>query len=121
MDFLNKIRNNVLGKPVKCKSTKTLERVEIDDITEKLIARIDNKLKALKAIEARVDQKIVILDGLITQCETMDLPGDSTGATSTSHRYEVQALARKGFKSEQIVQILDLPSGEVELILNLVH
>jgi hypothetical protein len=121
MKPLKKIIDTLIENHLKPKNVVTLEMVEICDITEKLIDRLDNKIKALKAIETQADQKIAILDGLITKCKHMDLSGNVNAATPKGHRSEVQTLASKGFKSEQIARILDLPSGEVELILNLVH
>ena len=42
-------------------------------------------------------------------------------AQGEGRQKEVQSLFEKGFNAEQIARILDLPSGEVELILNLAH
>jgi hypothetical protein len=121
MITLKKICETLTINQVKSKSKVAPEMIEIGDITEMLIDRLENKMKALKALEARADQKIAMLDGLITKCKNLNLTGDFTGATPESHRSGVQALAGKGFKPEQIARILDVPSGEVELILNLVH
>ena len=109
----------------------TLELTEINEITEKLVQRIDNKIKILKTVEAQADQKIVILDGLISKLKNMPLhdrvietaerghQNKIPSLAEKGHQEEIQSLAHKGFNSEQIARILDLPSGEVELILNL--
>jgi hypothetical protein len=103
------------------KKTIPPEILKIGDITEKLTARLDQRIKALKTLEAQADEKIAMLEGLINRCKNMDLSGEVRPATPQTHHAEVHSLAGKGFKLEQISRILDLPSGEVELILNLVH
>ena len=103
------------------KKNLTLEVTEINEIVEKLIDRIDYKINTLKTIETRADQKIALLDGLITKLKNMNCSIELSGTAEEGCRNEVQSLAGKGFKPEQISRILNLPSGEVELILNLVH
>jgi hypothetical protein len=105
----------------KAKKDLILELSEINEITEKMVNRIENKIKALKTIEARADQKIAILDGLITKMKNRSPSLDGMGANEIDHQGTVRTLSQKGFNPEQIARILDLPSGEVELILNLVH
>jgi hypothetical protein len=95
--------------------------MEINDIAEKLFVRIDQKIKALKTVEAGADEKIAILDGLISQSKKINHNAEPLAAAGEGHQKEVQSLFGKGFTAEQIARILDLPSGEVELILNLAH
>jgi hypothetical protein len=93
---------------------------EIDVITEKLVSRVEHKIKALKALNAEADQKIAILDGLITKYKSLAPPSSVEAPVGErSSQGEVRALAGKGFSADQIARILDLPLGEVELILNL--
>jgi hypothetical protein len=93
---------------------------EIDAITEKLVSRVEHKIKTLKALNAEADQKIAILDGLITKYKSLAPPSPAEApAGERSSQGEVRALAGKGFGADQIARILDLPLGEVELILNL--
>ena len=115
--FLEKCIEN----PWKIQKNFTREVMEINDIAEKIFIRIDQKIKALKAVEARADERIVLLDGLITRFKKMNNAGETPGAVGEGRQKEVQALSEKGFNAEQIARILDLPSGEVELILNLAH
>jgi hypothetical protein len=75
----------------------------------------------LKTIESRADEKIAILDGLITKFKKLNPSFESLNTSGEGREKEVLTLSGKGFNSEQIARILDLPSGEVELILNLVH
>jgi hypothetical protein len=121
MNFLKGILEKCMENPWKIQKNFTLEVLEINDIAEKLFIRLDNKIKTLKAVETEAGQKIAILDGLITKFKKMNLSNESLGDAGESRPKEVQTLAGKGFNPEQIARILDLPSGEVELILNLVH
>ena len=121
MKKLNIFFEKLKASPVKAQRDITLELSEIDDIIEKMVLRIDNKIKALKIMETRADQKIAILDGMITKLKNRPFMGETSDKVEQGHQNEVQALADKGFNSEQIARILDLPSGEVELILNLVQ
>jgi hypothetical protein len=121
MNSLKGILEKCLENPWKIQKNFTLEVMEINEIAEKLFVRIDQKIKALKTVEARADEKITLLDGLITKFKKMTISNESLGAVGEGRQKEVQDLSGKGFNSEQIARILDLPSGEVELILNLVH
>ena len=121
MNSLKGILEKCIENPWKIQKNFTMEVLEINDIAEKLFIRLDNKIKALKTVEAQADQKIAILDGLITKFKKMNLSKESLGVVEESRPKDVQTLAGKGFNPEQIARILDLPSGEVELILNLVH
>ncbi len=121
MNALKGIMEKCMENPWKIQKNFTMEVMEINDIAEKLIARIEQKIKALKTVETRADEKIAILDGLITKFKKMNFSSESMAPIGEGRQKEVKTLAGKGFNSEQIARILDLPSGEVELILNLVH
>ncbi len=135
MNLLKKIFALLKENPWAARANMTLEMTEIREIADKLVSRIDNKIKDLKTVEAQADQKIAILDGLITKLKNMPLPETEaetfknrvhTEIRSLAHaengpHTEIRSLADKGFNSKQIARILDLPSGEVELILNLVQ
>jgi SOS response regulatory protein OraA/RecX len=135
MNLLEKFFARLKENPWAARRDLTLELTEIKKIADKLVSRIDIKIKELKTVEAQVDQKMAILDGLITKLKNMPLPEGAAEsfekrghaefrslaqAEKGSHA-EIRSLAEKGFNSEQIARILDLPSGEVELILNLVQ
>jgi superfamily I DNA/RNA helicase len=121
MNSFKKILNQIKSGPGKANRDLILELAEINEITEKLVRRIENKIKDLKTIETQADQKIAILDGLISRIKNMNPSLEWTAANEVGHQGEVRALSHKGFNPEQIARILDLPSGEVELILNMVH
>lgn len=112
-----------LENPWKEQKRFAMEVMEIQEIAEKLVARIERKIETLKSIEAQADEKIALLDGLISRWKRLQggIPGKGEERGKDYNRDEVLALARKGFDAEQISRILDLPRGEVELILNLVH
>jgi hypothetical protein len=95
---------------------------EIDEITDKLVSRIEKKITVLKSLSAEADQRIAILDGLITRYKSISPPArEELSLGEKNSQGEVRVLASKGFSPEQIARIIDLPSGEVELMLNLVH
>ena len=121
MNSLKSILGKCLENPWKIQRSFNLEVMEINDIAEKLFVRIDQKIKALKTAEARADEKIALLDGLINQFKKMNNAAEPLATAGEGRQKEVQALFGKGFAAEQIARILDLPSGEVELILNLAH
>lgn len=110
-----------LENPWKMQKRFAMEVMEINEIAEKLVERIERKIATLKQIEAQADQKIAVLDGLITRFKKLNEAAPNYGGEGDIRQREVLTLARKGFSAEQIACILDLPSGEVELILNLLH
>jgi len=121
MNPLKRIMKGLNKSQGRTKKTGPVELLEIGDITEKLMIRLDKKIKMLKALEAQADEKIALLTNLISKETGLVRSEEVRAETPRNHRSEVQDLAGKGFKSDQIARILDLPSGEVELILNLVH
>jgi hypothetical protein len=121
MNSLKGILEKCMENPWKMQKNFNLEVMEINEIAEKLFVRIDQKIKTLKTIETRADEKIAILDGLITKFKKLNFPSESLNTGGERHQKEVLAMSEKGFNPEQVARILDLPKGEVELILNLVH
>jgi DNA-directed RNA polymerase specialized sigma24 family protein len=90
------------------------ELSEIKDIADILFGRIEKKIEELKNIEVRVDEKIKFLKDLIKRAESL-----ASSSESSTHIREVITLSEKGLKIDEIARILDMPAGEVELILNL--
>lgn len=121
MNPLKKIVDNLWEDLGKTRKVTKLEMVEFNEIADKLMDRIDIKIKTLKEIELRINQKIAVLDGLMTRYKTMNLPGELPAGIVKAYPNDIRTLADKGFGSDQIARILDMPSGEVELMLNLVH
>jgi DNA-directed RNA polymerase specialized sigma24 family protein len=91
-----------------------LELSEIKDIADILFGRIEKKIEELKNIEVLVDEKIKFLKDLIKRAESL-----ASSSESSTHFREVITLSEQGLKIDEIARILDMPAGEVELILNL--
>jgi cytoskeletal protein RodZ len=107
-------KSKVEDKASKERGLLLLELAEIKEISDKIFERIEKKIEVLRALEASVDEKIMALkrlgqekDSPLTTSETID------------HKQAILALQQKGLKNEEIAGILNLPVGEVELILNL--
>ena len=93
-----------------------LEVTEIEEISERLFSKIDEKVRALKTLETRLDQKIASLEELIQRAEKAEL---SSGQAGESRYREIADLAAKGLNIDAIAGVLDIPKGEIELILSL--
>lgn len=95
----------------RAKELLALEVSEIEAIADKIFLRLDKKMDQLKSLEARADRKIDILDRMLMKTDDAEMPDNRRG--------EIRALAGKGLKVDEIAGILDIPTGEVELTLNL--
>lgn len=107
--MLNSFKNLQKGKELI-----TLELIEAREIADMILKKIDKKIEILEAIESSVDEKILTLQRLIDRFEAIkddSLPFD--------REKEVIKLYKKGLKIEEIAETLNIPHGEVELILNL--
>ncbi len=89
---------------------------EIEKASVRLFNRLDDRIKALKTIEARVDKKIASLERLLTRAENITA---GSKESTESRQIEISRLSQKGLKIDEIASILDMPKGEVELILNI--
>lgn len=96
------------------RSLLSLELAEIRDISEILFQRIQKKVQLLQALESTVDKKIIVLEQLVNRAEALRLPG-----AGVPRQHEIFRLAQRGMKSHDIADTLDMPVGEVELILEL--
>lgn len=92
----------------------TLQVSEAHEISEIILKRLDEKIKILKELDASSEEKIKALERLIRLAEV---------AVSSPREFDRQktiaALLKKGLKIDEIAKILDMPEGEVELILSL--
>lgn len=93
----------------------TLELAEIKEISDILFERLDQKLKAVEAAEAAIEGKMAELERLVQRIEAIRFPGQPV----SSRHHEVSTLAKRGMKSSDIADILGMPIGEVELILEI--
>jgi DNA-binding NarL/FixJ family response regulator len=102
------------NKKAKEDSLLALELAEVKEVADIIFNRLEKKIEVLQAIEASVDEKIARLDKLIQRAEATRSPSEGT-----NRQHEIVALRQKGLKIDEIGAILDMPVGEVELILNL--
>lgn len=99
----------------------TRELVEVKEIADIIFERLGKKIEALKAIEASVDEKIATFEKLNKTGVFVGHYSESINSLEVeSYRQDkIIALKQRGLKIDEIVNILDVPVGEVELILNL--
>lgn len=93
------------------KSVLSSEQRELREIGELVLKRIDRKISELKAIEKAIDEKIEILKAFLEKAEEL--------SQRDIRKEEIVSLYRKGLKIDDIASSLQIPSGEVELILRL--
>lgn len=92
----------------------SLELAEVKDISDLIFKRLEKKIEVLEAIEASVDEKIARLERLIHRAEAIrPVPG------GLNREHEIMALKQRGLKIDEIADIIDMPVGEIELVLNL--
>lgn len=117
------IKNILKEKRKKREEPETPERLlalqidEIEELSSLLMSKIDARVKALAEIEERIDEKIKHLEKLIARAE--EVSEEYTPDYSDYRIREVMVLASKGLKVEEIASLLDLPSGEIELLLSM--
>lgn len=87
-----------------------LEVLELKEIADIIFKRLEEKIEVLKALEASANEKIAVLERLIQEAKSIK---------STDRQEEVISLAESGIKASEIADMLGMPVGEVELILNL--
>jgi hypothetical protein len=102
------------GKTSKEKSLLLLELAEIKEISDKLFEKIEKKIEVLRALDTSVDEKIIALRKLGQEGVPLERP-----SADVDNRPAVISLKKKGLSIREIAGILDMPVGEVELILNL--
>jgi len=94
----------------------TLELAEIEEISRKLFRKIDERIQALSAMEARLDEKARAVEALVEKASSI---GAAQSEAVEVRRRGVIALAQKGLKADEIAEVFDMTKGEVELVLNL--
>jgi len=82
------------------------------------IEQLDQKAQAAEAIGASLDKKIAMLGLLLQKAEPLSASVNVLGDTP-NRRHEIVALQKKGLGVKEIAEVLDMPQGEVDLILNL--
>jgi hypothetical protein len=109
------LKSNILKRSQgKAQDLLTLELAEVKDIADLIFKRLNRKIEVLEAIETSVDEKLRVLEKLIKKAESC-----KTSLSKLDCHSEILSLGRKGVKSRDIADRLDIPVGEVELILSL--
>ena len=96
------------------KNLLALELAEVEEIADIIFKRLNRKIEVLESIEASVDEKIAKLEFLIKKVESLETP-----ASPIDRHNEILSLGQRGLKSREIAGSLDIPIGEVELVLSL--
>jgi cytochrome P450 len=91
-----------------------LQLSEAREIADMLVNRIEERIEVLRRLEARLDEKTSRLEMLLKRSETKRVT-----LSDQSRSGEIVTLHNRGLKIDEIAAILDMPSGEVELILNI--
>lgn len=91
-----------------------VELAEAREIAEMILRKIEKKIEILEAIESSVDEKMLTLQRLVDRIEAL-----KDNASLFDREREVIKLYKRGLKIDEIAEILDIPLGEVELMLNL--
>jgi len=87
---------------------------EIRNISERILKNLEKKIEILEAIEASIDEKMATFERILNRAESLETPSDSI-----SRQHEILNLNRRKLRADEIASILNIPEGEVELILNL--
>lgn len=88
--------------------------LDLKEVADKLCERIDKRIIELKEIEHRIDKKIEFYKNFIENKEINKL-----SKNAYDRRNDIIKLYLKKEEPEKIAKILDIPLGEVELIINL--
>lgn len=90
------------------------EMAELEEIADRLFLRIEKRVHSLLEIEKRLDAKIARLEQLMSSNDDAPVRTKTPGNSD-----EIARLYAKGLKIDDIADILDIPRGEVELVLRL--
>ncbi len=86
---------------------------DLKEIAEAIFIRIDSKIKKLNEIEKRLDEKIKKLEQLSIKEEPSKI-----SKMAYDKRNEIVRLLNTGMELKDISKTLNIPLGEVELIVN---
>ena len=90
---------------------------EVQETARRVAAQIENRASALELRLAEADEKIRQLEALRRDLDSV--AATPSVATADTRHARVYDLADRGHTAREIAQQLDMPPGEVELILNL--
>ncbi len=92
-----------------------LELAEAREISEMIFEKLERKIRELQALEALADKKIETLARLLEHA----VPARPSNDGPVNRQQEILALSQKGLAHQEIAELLDMPRGEVELVLAL--
>ena len=107
-------RSRVKEKAGKEKSLLLMELAEIKEISDIIFEKIEKQIEVLKTIEASVDQKIATLRRLKQGGAALEKQPEEAARLS-----EIRSLSQKGLGVREIADMLKMPAGEVDLMINL--
>ena len=122
-----------------------LELTEMREIVDLMFKRLEGKMREMQAIDISVEKKKTEVEKLVRYADYLEKKIASsrdlaealdkkisalqqtvqdTGTVAVpsgdmNRRQEISALIRKGLASREIAEVLDMPQGEVELIIEL--
>ncbi len=116
--MFKKIINSVLNSTKKMQFKKSssvnyLGSEEMKKTVKTILMKIEKRIEIMEAIETSVDEKLAIFERLMNMFETHKIP-----ANLISSNNEICNLTRKGLRADDIADILNIPKGEVELVVN---
>ncbi len=107
-------RSRAKEKVGKEKRLLMMELTEIKEISDIIFKRIEKQIEALKTIEASIDKKIETLRRLDRGENLPEKQPEEAASLS-----EVRSLRQKGLGVKEIADVLKIPAGEVDLMINL--
>lgn len=87
---------------------------EIEEIAEKLLEKIDKRVEELKESEKIIDNKILELKRLLLRVDM-----NKISKNAYDKKNDIIKLYLEGENPDRISKVLNIPIGEVELIINL--
>jgi hypothetical protein len=122
-----------------------LELAEMREIADLMFKRLDGKMRELQTVEISLDKKKTEVEKLVRYADYLekkiassrqlaealdtkisilqrgvqDAGSAQAPGGDMNRRQEISALIRKGLASREIAEVLDMPLGEVDLIIEL--
>lgn len=91
---------------------------ELEELAERLAARLDERAARLERLLAEADRRIRALESPAPAADPVPPPA-RTATTADPLHARVRELADRGMTPVDIARTLDIPTGQVQLILNL--
>ncbi len=93
--------------------------VELQELGREIEGRIDTRIQYLTRLLAEADRTIERMSSAVAAAREQPAGGEQPAAGDDSRRAKVLALARDGADAAEIARRLELPKGEVELMIGL--